>query len=341
MRNPRYFVFAVLPFGISTAGYIFSKVLKEVVKNFRSEGKQIIMFLDDGLGGEANFEAALQSSKEVKVQLEKLGFLIAHDKCHWFPCQHLRWLGYTWDTKNGTIVVNDERIEKLEKYIEYALRQASNGKVLFRARFLASIVGQLISMQTVFGDKVRMYTRYLYDCVLGMASWKACVKLDQAALNELLFWNANCRDLNSVGAKISKVNIDQIFDCDIFCDASDVGFGGFISTCVDAQFESNEKFGTWTEVEKNESSTWRELECVNRVLNTYSNAISHKQIRVNSDNKNVKHILKVGSRNMKLQSIATSIHSLCTTNVEITTKWVPRIQNNYADNLSRFIDHDE
>ena len=40
----RYFVFAVLSFGISTTGYIFSKVLREVVKDFRSKCKRIIMF---------------------------------------------------------------------------------------------------------------------------------------------------------------------------------------------------------------------------------------------------------------------------------------------------------
>jgi len=40
-------------FGISTAEYIFSKVLREVVKDFRSKkDKRIIMFLNDGLAGE-------------------------------------------------------------------------------------------------------------------------------------------------------------------------------------------------------------------------------------------------------------------------------------------------
>lgn len=43
-----------------------------------------------------------------------------------------------------------------------------------------------------------------------------------------------------------------------FCDASDVGFGAFISTPVDVQSESNGIFGNWTECEKKESLTWRE-----------------------------------------------------------------------------------
>ena len=47
----KYFVYNVLAFGIATAGFIFSKVTREVVKHFRTLGIKIIMYLDDGLGG--------------------------------------------------------------------------------------------------------------------------------------------------------------------------------------------------------------------------------------------------------------------------------------------------
>ena len=60
----RYFVFAVLPSGISTAGYIFSKVLREFVKDFRSKGKRITMVLDDGLAGDNDYDTAVKSSRE-------------------------------------------------------------------------------------------------------------------------------------------------------------------------------------------------------------------------------------------------------------------------------------
>ena len=46
----RYFVFNSLPYGLSTAGHIFSKVLRVVVKFWRENGHTIIMFLDDGTG---------------------------------------------------------------------------------------------------------------------------------------------------------------------------------------------------------------------------------------------------------------------------------------------------
>jgi hypothetical protein len=64
----------------------------------------------------------------------------------------LAWLflGY----ENGIIFVKEERIQKLEKCFTYALCQVEKGKILFRVRFLASIVGQPISMHAVINDTV-------------------------------------------------------------------------------------------------------------------------------------------------------------------------------------------
>ena len=47
--------FSVLPFGISSAPYLFTKILKPLVKKCRSEGKSIVVFLDDGLGSAAGY----------------------------------------------------------------------------------------------------------------------------------------------------------------------------------------------------------------------------------------------------------------------------------------------
>ena len=46
-RKVRYNVFNSLPFGLSTSGHIFLKVLRVVVKFWRTKGHKIIMFLDD------------------------------------------------------------------------------------------------------------------------------------------------------------------------------------------------------------------------------------------------------------------------------------------------------
>jgi len=48
--------------------YLFT-CLREVVKYFRSNCKGIIMFLDDGLAGENDYDTAVKGSKQVNDQL--------------------------------------------------------------------------------------------------------------------------------------------------------------------------------------------------------------------------------------------------------------------------------
>jgi hypothetical protein len=55
----RYLIFAFLPFGISIVGYIFSKVVREVVEYFRSKDKITILFLDEGLAGQNDYYIAV------------------------------------------------------------------------------------------------------------------------------------------------------------------------------------------------------------------------------------------------------------------------------------------
>jgi len=54
----RYFHFWVLPFRLSSALYIFTKILKPLQKLWRSQGIPIAIFLDKGLGGGIDFVSA-------------------------------------------------------------------------------------------------------------------------------------------------------------------------------------------------------------------------------------------------------------------------------------------
>jgi len=45
---------SVLPFGLSSAPYLFTKLLKPLVKKWRSAAKLIVVYLDDGIGAAAS-----------------------------------------------------------------------------------------------------------------------------------------------------------------------------------------------------------------------------------------------------------------------------------------------
>jgi myosin-crossreactive antigen len=68
------------------------------------------------------------------------------------------------------------------------------------------------------------------------------------------------------------------------------------------------------------------------VIYPFSNELENKQVKINSDNKNVEHILKVGSKKTTLQKTATQIHSICESqNIQLTPYWIPRTQNDHVD----------
>ena len=104
-----YFVINVLPFGLSTAPYCFTKVLKPVVRHWRGSGKKVCMFLKDGLGGAASNELASADAKDVYKDLTQLGFLLSDSKCKWEPSLVQTWLGHIFNMTENRLYITETR----------------------------------------------------------------------------------------------------------------------------------------------------------------------------------------------------------------------------------------
>lgn len=401
----KYFVFNVLPFGIASAGHIFSKVLRVLVSYWRSQGHKVIMYLDDGIGGHSDCSKARVLSQYLQKSLPEFGLLIAIDKCHWEPVFRLEWLGYCLDMSVARIYVTDERIKRLEAAIDSVLYQIRVSSLnVVKVRVVASVVGQVISLQTVMGKIVSLKTRALYECILSRASWEAPILVTQDAINELVFWRTKARFMNLNGRAI-KENLEA--EVELFCDASAEGYGGYFSvtnnvahcfgtdsicetilsekeTCSESttdlcdqsaeckggdsvsrgatcdgikacneacsQFPevkfgvgcSQEVVGSWSKQEMLKSSTWREAEAIRRILVSNLAVFEGKKLKIYSDNKNVKTVLRSGSTKVDLQTIALQIYNVCEKrDITLIPEWIPREKNTRADFLSRCHDCDD
>ena len=382
------------------------------------------MFLDDGIGGHSNYGEALRSSNFVRDTFYEFGFLIAEEKCQWLPIKVVTWLGYVLDFSQSKVFKTEERIAMIEKSIESLMYQLSIGRFnTVKVKVLASLVGRLISLQYVFGNVVRMKTRDMYNCIITRASWNAPVLVSDAAIHEITFWKENVRKLNVPGRALNR---DETCNVRVYCDASAVGYGGYLemidvhtlyqeselntlgsimlSPDVDsavlkgsslrppelvneslelgneslelgitsgrkqtydsppevgegsdsqlvAQSEvlinvrsdfSDEVTGSWLPEEQGKSSTWREAEAVHRFMRSKAEFLRNKNVKVFSDNKNVKSILLNGSRKMDIQKIALNINGICeNNNIRICPEWIPREMNELSDYLSRCHDSDD
>jgi hypothetical protein len=118
--DTKYFVFAMLPFGLSVAGWVFAKNLRLLVKRWRSLGFQVIVYLDDGWGSHDPQKSVVVSS-HVKNDLQKAGFIINNDKSIWKPVTRLEWLGFIWDIEAGLIQIPESkkyRFKKLDSQLD-------------------------------------------------------------------------------------------------------------------------------------------------------------------------------------------------------------------------------
>ena len=85
----KYFIFRVLPFGLSTAGSVFSKVLRPMVKFWHAQGFRVIFDLDDGWGVESDFDSCSLLSNTLRRDLLSAGFFINEEKSQWCPLKSL------------------------------------------------------------------------------------------------------------------------------------------------------------------------------------------------------------------------------------------------------------
>jgi hypothetical protein len=79
----KYVMFCALPFGLSSGGHAFSKVLRPMVKYWRSQGHIIILYLDDGWDIGSNFNICKAFADRVRQDLESAVFFTNKEKSAW------------------------------------------------------------------------------------------------------------------------------------------------------------------------------------------------------------------------------------------------------------------
>ena len=110
-------MYLVLPFGITSAPYIFVKVTRPLIVKWRGEGKKVLMLKDDGFGCADNFDMCHKIALSIKNYLIKSGFLPKAKKSCWYLTQQIESLGVNLDSKNVYISIPQRRIDKCMNYL--------------------------------------------------------------------------------------------------------------------------------------------------------------------------------------------------------------------------------
>ena len=138
-----FYVFTVLPFGLATACYLFTKMMQPLIKYWRGRRLEAIVYIDDGVVTVRGRQEALAESNRVKQDIENAGFVINVGKSIWEPSHTIEWLGFLIDLSVGEFSVPASKIDALKS----KLLKTKEAKCVL-AREFASVI---ISMSFALG----------------------------------------------------------------------------------------------------------------------------------------------------------------------------------------------
>lgn len=109
--------FMSMPFGLNTAPYIFTKLMRVVIAHLRQKGYQSVVYLDDILLFGDSYVNCLENVNASLLVLEKLDFIINKEKSRRSPSKTCKFLGFILDSHTMKLALpQDKRMEIFKKY---------------------------------------------------------------------------------------------------------------------------------------------------------------------------------------------------------------------------------
>ena len=324
----KFFVFEVLPFGLNVACLVFTKLMRQLVKKWRSEGIKCAMYIDDGIAGEKSFQKVASIRNIMLHDLASAGLTINIKKSSLIPEKHKTWLGFLINTENMHFEVPERKIEKILDLLRTEL-QAN----ITSARRVARIAGQLVSMSIAIGPLAHLLSKQMHKFIESRPSWDRLTILPTEVESGMKFWEENISKIKTFRIK-SKPEITRI----VFSDASGRGYGGYVVEKLGRQVAK----GSFGESEIQTSSTSRELLAIKYVLQSFTGILQNETVEWFSDSMNACRIVKTGSTRDHLQHLAIDIYNICIiNNITLFPTWIPREENETADIISKSYDTDD
>lgn len=213
----RTYEFTTLPFGLSSAPWCFTKVLRPVIESLRARGMHLIVYLNDILMmAQCSRILAQQLQKAVDL-LQSLGFVTNEAKSSLTASQKVIFLGFSIYSVKTTLSLPSRKVAKIRHEIRRAL-----AKPRISLRQVARIVGLLSSsIQAIFPGPLhhRALQRMKAVHLRSGLAYSQKVTLTPEAREELTWWLANMEAWN--GRAIFGSAPDIIIESD----ASRLGWG--------------------------------------------------------------------------------------------------------------------
>ena len=132
--------FTYLPFGLYTASYVFTKILKPVISHLCKLGLASVIYLDDSLLFGESYSICIRNIEITTTYPKKLGFVINVQKSQMNPAQACKYLGFLYNSKKMIVELSDSKRNPIKTEV-YRIELNQSIKI----RDFARIVGILVS----------------------------------------------------------------------------------------------------------------------------------------------------------------------------------------------------
>lgn len=327
-RNILY-EFTSLLFGLSTAPYIFTKIVRPVVKALRARGVQSVVYLDDFLLlGESEI-SCLRNIHETVHLLSSLGFLVNYTKSQLKPFLKCKYLGFIFDSAQQSIAIPSDRRRHLRTEIQ-DISQKSRCSI----REFASKIGSLISVcpAVLYG---LLYTkRFEREKFLALESnaedYEKQMPIPEYLKEDFEWWLRVLANEN----QCNRIRLSS-YALEIFSDASLTGWG---ASCGDQRTH-----GWWASDTKTLHINALELLAAFYALKCCAADLRNCNILLRLDNTTaIAYINKFGSiQYPSLSDISRKIWGWCKErNIYLFALYIASLDNIIADAESRIPDTD-
>lgn len=315
--------FLCLPFGLASAPFAFTKLLKPLISLLRSNGVLCVAYIDDLLIVGNSFENCIKAINFSIKTLEKLGFIINWEKSVLIPKNQVKFLGFVFDSVRMKLQLPDCKVLKLISFIQKFLR-----KKHCLIRQFSQLIGYIISVCPAVKYSWA-YTKNLERAkfralVANANNYDALMNIPDYIRPDLNWWISTLK--MNVGNDLS---LDR-FDLEIFSDASLTGWG--------AHCNDENAFGWWTEQEAQQHINFLELTAIFKGLKSFAMLLRNLNILIRTDNTTaLSYINKMGSVKFeKLDKLSHQIWKWCESrNLWLFASYINSKDNFVADELSR------
>ena len=136
----KLYMYVVLPFGLTSAPRLFTKILKPLVAHLRCMGHTVIFYLDDGWQCGQSYGECLQACEATYSLMVSCGFLPNISKSSLIPKQRLSVLGFILNSAKMTISLDTQKEKHVMELLQLSLTTSLS------IRQVARLISKLISI---------------------------------------------------------------------------------------------------------------------------------------------------------------------------------------------------